>query len=114
MTHVYKILGADAWAAARTDGVFAGSPVDLMDGFIHLSDAAQAPQTARLHFRGQPDLIILQIRADSLGEALRWEPSRGGQLFPHLFAPLRPDQVTRSWAAPLDDEGVPVLGVLAP
>ena len=84
MGRIYKILSRAEWAQAQAAGVFAGSAVDHADGFIHFSTAAQAPETARRHFAGQSDLVVLAIEADDLGAALVWEPSRGGDLFPHL------------------------------
>jgi uncharacterized protein (DUF952 family) len=114
MSHVYKLLDREEWAAAEAAGAFAGSALDLADGFIHLSTAAQAQETARLYFHGRKDLMILQIEAEPLGDALKWEPSRGGSLFPHLYAPLKPDQVAQARAVPLDLAGAPVLGDLEP
>ncbi len=112
MPRVYKILKADAWAAAERAGRFAGAGIDLADGYIHLSTAAQAPETARLHFAGQSDLVLLRIEAERLGAMLRWEPSRGGQLFPHLYAPLDCALVEAATPIPLDPDGTPRLGVL--
>jgi len=114
MTAVYKLLDAGEWAQARAVGVFAGSAVDLADGYIHLSTAKQAPQTARLHFSGHEGLVLLRIEAEALGEALRWEPSRGGDLFPHLYGPLAADLATEVRALALDASGAPILGDLAP
>ena len=85
---IYKIMTADEWAAARAAGVYEGSAHDRRDGFIHFSTAAQAAETAAKHFAGQADLVLLAIDAASLGEALKWEPSRGGALFPHLYGLL--------------------------
>jgi uncharacterized protein (DUF952 family) len=110
---IYKILSRAEWDAARGAGVFAGSAVDLADGFIHFSTAAQAAETARRHFAGQADLVVLEIEADDLGEALKWEPSRGGDLFPHLYGALATDKVRAVTEAPLGDDGVPQLGNLA-
>lgn len=96
---VFKILtGAqrDAYLAARR---FEGAPVDAADGYIHLSTAAQAPETARKHFAGQRDLWLAAYDAGSLGAALRWEPSRGGALFPHLYRALSLEEAL--WIAPL-------------
>jgi uncharacterized protein (DUF952 family) len=90
---VCKILSAAEWAAATAAGRFEGSAVDLADGFIHLSTPEQAPETHRLHFRGQADLVLLELDAGALGEALKWEASRGGQLFPHLYRAFTPDEV---------------------
>ncbi len=110
---IYKILRASEWATAQAAGVFAGSAVDLADGYIHFSTADQAAETARRHFRGQTDLMVLAIDADRLGADLKWEPSRGGDLFPHLYGPLAVDHVTAAWAAPLDADGSPRLSGLA-
>ena len=89
---IYKIVTAEQWRAALAAGVFAGAPVDLADGFIHFSTAAQVQETARRHFAGQPDLLLVAFDAKALGPALRFEPSRGGDLFPHLHAPLDPHE----------------------
>ena len=112
MGRIYKILPRTAWTAAQAAGRFAGAGVDLVDGYIHFSTADQAPETARRHFRGQGDLVVLEIEADDLGPDLRWEPSRGGDLFPHLYGPLDVDRVRRVGEAALDAEGVPDLGPL--
>jgi uncharacterized protein (DUF952 family) len=114
LTKVYKILSGAEWAAAKAAGVFAGSAVDLKDGFIHLSTAAQAGETARLHFSGQAGLVLLTLDAGRLGEALKWEPSRGGQLFPHLYRPLEPSEVEAERDLPLNAEGWPDPGALQP
>jgi uncharacterized protein (DUF952 family) len=112
VAHVYKILKAGAWAAAQRAGRFPGAGIDLADGYIHLSTAAQAGETARLHFAGQPDLVLLRIDAAALGAALKWEPSRGGQLFPHLYAPLDCALVEAVTPVPLGPDGTPQLGEL--
>jgi uncharacterized protein (DUF952 family) len=109
---IYKILPRSEWQAAREAGTFEGSPVDLADGFIHFSTAAQAQETAARHFRGQPDLVVLEVEAGDLGEALRWEPSRGGALFPHLYGPLDARRVRAVTEAPLGPDQVPQLGAL--
>jgi uncharacterized protein (DUF952 family) len=88
MTIVYKITTAAEWREAEASGYFEGSHVDRRDGFIHLSTAAQVEETARRHFAGQADLVLLALDVAALGAPLRYEPSRGGQLFPHLYAPL--------------------------
>lgn len=85
MSRIYKILPQPEWEAARASGRFEGSGIDRQDGYIHFSTAAQAQETARRHFLGQAGLVVLEVEADDLGEALRWEPSRGGALFPHLY-----------------------------
>ncbi|MBX3526729.1 MAG: DUF952 domain-containing protein [Rhodoblastus sp.] len=99
MTVIYKIVSTDAWRAAEAAGVFAGAPVDLADGFIHFSTAAQVAETAAKHFAGQTDLLLVAVDGAVLGDALKWEPSRGGALFPHLYAPLDPRAAL--WASPL-------------
>lgn len=96
---VYKILTGLALAEARRIGRFAGSADDRRDGFIHLSAANQLEATLAAHFAGQSGLFLLAVDADRLGPDLRWEPSRGGELFPHLYAPLPLGTVF--WAAPL-------------
>lgn len=83
---IYKILPAALWREAELVGIFAGSPVDQRDGFIHFSTAEQLADTARKHFSGQHDLLLVTVDGEEL--ALRWEPSRGGQLFPHLYGAL--------------------------
>lgn len=96
---IYKICTAAQWREAEDKGVFEGAPVDLADGYIHFSTADQVAETAAKHFAGQGDLLLVAVRVDALGEALRWEVSRGGALFPHLHAPLDPR--TALWARPL-------------
>src|SRR5690606_25811720 len=88
MTRIYKILRRDEWRAAQAFGTFAGSTVDHRDGYIHFSTAAQAQDTARLHFRGQANLVVLEVDTAPLESALKWEPSRGGSPFPHLYGVL--------------------------
>jgi uncharacterized protein (DUF952 family) len=85
---IYKICSASEWRSAEKAGAFNGSTVDLQDGFIHFSTAAQVAETARRHFHGQTDLVLIGVREKELGPALKWEPSRGGDLFPHLYGPL--------------------------
>jgi uncharacterized protein (DUF952 family) len=105
MPIVYKILPAPLWHEAQRAGVFRGAPVDLADGYIHFSTAGQAAETAAKHFAGQRDLMLLHVDADALGPALKWEPSRGGALFPHLYAPLVLAHVKRADPLPLDGNG---------
>lgn len=85
---VYKITDRSAWDAATAVGYFAGAPIDLADGYIHFSTAAQVRETASKHFAGKADLVLVGVDARALGQDLRWEPSRGGALFPHLYARL--------------------------
>jgi len=100
---VYKILRADEWAALQAEGRLAGSPNDLRDGFVHLSAADQIEETAARHFGGEEGLMLLALDAGRLGDALRWEPSRGGALFPHLYRELRLTDM--AWSVPLPLEG---------
>lgn len=96
---IYKICPSALWLEAEREGVFAGAPVDLADGFIHFSTADQAPETAAKHFSGQGDLLLIAVEEDVLGASLKYEPSRGGHLFPHLYAPL--DLAAVRWVKPL-------------
>ena len=96
---IYKIVPSGLWSMALESGVFAGSPLDVADGFIHFSTAAQVRDTAARHFAGQADLLLVAVPTAGLGEALKWEPSRGGDLFPHLYAPLT--IAVASWVTPL-------------
>jgi uncharacterized protein (DUF952 family) len=114
MGRIYKILGAAEWRVARAAGAFAGSEVDLADGFIHFSDAAQASETAAKWFSARSDLVLLAVEATDLGEALKWEPSRGGALFPHLYAPLALASVVWAKPLPLGPAGVHLFPDLEP
>lgn len=96
---VFKIAPAALWGEAEAAGRFAGAPVDLADGYIHFSTAGQVAETARRHFAGQADLLLVAVSADLLGENLRWESSRGGAIFPHLYGVL-PLAAVR-WVRPL-------------
>lgn len=102
---IFKIVGAHEWHAAEVEGRFIGSPVDIDDGFIHFSTAAQARETAARHFAGRKGLLLVSVDADALGEALKWEPSRGGDLFPHLYDVLPMEAVTGVNELPLGPEG---------
>ena len=99
MDLVFKIVGAAEWRAAEAAGVFVGSEVDRADGYIHFSSAAQAPGTAEKWFKGREDLTLVAVEPGALGAALKWEPSRGGELFPHLYGPLPMSAVV--WSRPL-------------
>ena len=113
MSRIYKILPASEWRAAQAQGVFKGSGIDLADGYIHFSTGGQAQETARRYFAGLTDLMLLTLEADDLGPSLKWEPSRGGDLFPHLYGDLGLDKVLDARAIALDAAGIPVLGALA-
>jgi uncharacterized protein (DUF952 family) len=109
---VYKILTREAWVAAVRTGRFDGAAIDLRDGYIHLSTAAQATETARLHFAGQAGLVLVKLDAAKLGPALKWEPSRGGQLLPHLYGSLDCGLALAVTPIELDAGGTPKLGDL--
>jgi uncharacterized protein (DUF952 family) len=104
MTTIFKIIDAAAHQGAVLSGQFTGAEIDLKDGYIHFSTAAQVAETASRHFAGRHNLILWAIEADRLGNALKWEVSRGGQLFPHLYAPLMMTQVI--WSKPLAWDGI--------
>ncbi len=88
MSTIYKICSASAWREAERQGAYRGSADDWRDGFIHFSTASQVAGTVAKHFAGQAGLFLIAVDADALGEALKWEPSRGGELFPHLYGEL--------------------------
>ena len=111
MSLIYKILPQGEWDEALAAGRFTGSAIDLKDGYIHLSTGAQAQDTARLHFRGQAGLYLVALDSDALGAALKWEPSRGGSLFPHLYGPLDVALALETRPLSLDAEGVPQLNL---
>ncbi len=102
MTIIYKICEHAAWREAERERAYDGSDVDRRDGFIHFSTAPQLAGTAAKHFAGQVDLMLIAVDGDALGTALKWEASRGGDLFPHLYGPLCLDAV--HWARRLPDE----------
>jgi uncharacterized protein (DUF952 family) len=102
VTTIYKICERAEWHAAERAGIYRGSDVDVRDGFMHFSTAAQVPETAAKHFARQSDLVLVAVDGEVLGAALKWEPSRGGELFPHLYAAL-PLEAVR-FAQPLPDE----------
>ncbi len=99
MTTIYKICPAPLWGEAERTGTFRGAAIDLSDGYIHFSTIDQVRETAAKHFAGQHDLMLIAIDADRLGPALKWEPARGGALFPHLYGALPLDAVL--WTSPL-------------
>jgi len=112
MKVIYKICPEAMWRAAERAGEFVGAPLDLQDGFIHFSTAEQLPESAQKHRRGQSGLVLLTVDAHALGAALRWEPSRGGSCFPHLYGTLPVSAVRSVCEAPLDSHGLPVLPTL--
>jgi uncharacterized protein (DUF952 family) len=105
MPLIYKICPRALWREAKAAGRFAGAPVDHQDGFIHFSTAAQVAETASRHFSGQDDLVLVAVDAGALGDDLRYEPSRGGDLFPHLYGVLPLTAVRAVHALPLSADG---------
>lgn len=98
---IYKVLRQDEWAALRRDGATRGAPVDVADGFVHFSTGAQLAETLRRHFAAETGLRLLAVDAGAAAPDLRWEPSRGGALFPHLYRPLAMTDVV--WSRPIAD-----------
>lgn len=112
MSLIYKIACAGEWRTAQAGGAFLGAPIDVADGFIHFSAADQVAETAARHFAGQSDLVLIAVDLTTLGPELRWEPSRGGALFPHLYGPLRLDAVCVTAPLPLGRDGRHVFPVI--
>ena len=109
----YKVLTGEQMAALERDGTFAGAPVDVQDGYVHLSTAAQLTETVDRHFAGQDDLHVAAVDLEALGEKIRWEESRGGQLFPHLYGALTLDTLVAYSPLEREDDGtvrLPVTG----
>lgn len=106
---IYKICAMADWQAAKRTGHFSGSRDDLRDGYIHFSTVEQLPGTLARHFSGMAGLTLLAVDAGHLGEGLKWEPARGGQLFPHLYGTLACAAVIREWPLGLDAAGHHVL-----
>lgn len=102
---IYKIFRRPEWDAFRAAGETLGAPVDLTDGFIHFSTSTQVAETAAKHFSTESDLVLVAVDPDHLGPGLKWEPSRGGQLFPHLYRALRLDEVLWDKSLPLGASG---------
>jgi len=96
---IYKIFRAPEWAQLRQDRTTTGAPIDVADGYIHFSTAAQAAETTAKHFAGQTDLFLIAVEAETLGDDLKWEVSRGGADFPHLYRDMQIEDV--HWAQPL-------------
>ena len=105
MTLVYKICERALWREAEREGVFRGASIDLTDGYIHFSTAEQVGETAAKHFAGRSGLVLIAVDAAALAPALKWEPSRGGALFPHLYGELALDAVAWVKPLPLDAQG---------
>ncbi len=96
---IYKLLTAEQWAELQDKGATTGAPIDVTDGYVHFSTAEQCPETAAKYFAEQDGLMLLAYDSDALGDAIKWEPSRGGALFPHLYALLKLEDML--WAKPL-------------
>ena len=105
MSIIYKICDAAIWDTAETKGAFAGAGIDLEDGFIHFSTASQVAETARRHFRNRPGLVLVAVETEALD--IVWEPSRGGELFPHLYSDLPIASAISVVALVCDEDGVP-------
>lgn len=105
MTEIYKIATAEQWRLAEATGVFEGAPIDLVDGYIHFSTAEQVASTLEKYFAGQQGLLLVAVTAERFGAELRWEPARGGQLFPHLYAPLPVAAANRVSEIPIGPDG---------
>lgn len=106
---IYHMCTHAEWQAAQESGVYEGSSQDRADGFIHFSDAGQVRDSAAKHRAGQPDLVLLTVDVDALGNDLKWEPSRGGALFPHLYGTLPVSAVRQADDLPLGDDGFHVF-----
>jgi uncharacterized protein (DUF952 family) len=106
---IYKICPQALWREAERIGSFDGAPIDLADGYIHFSRADQVRETAAKHFSGQADLLLVAVDAGKLGETLKWEVSRGGALFPHLYGPLELSAALWAKPLPLGADGVHVF-----
>lgn len=106
---IYKIATREVVEKARAEGAMAGMPVDLADGYVHFSTAEQLRETLAKHFRGQDGLVLLGVAAEALGDRLVWEPSRGGALFPHLYAPMPMSAVVFTAEIAVADDGACIL-----
>jgi uncharacterized protein (DUF952 family) len=112
MSLIFKIVAAPEWRKAEAAGVFRGAAIDVTDGYIHFSTAGQAAETAAKWFAGRTDLVLVAVETAPLGAALRWEPSRGGALFPHLYGDLPLSAVRWSRPLPLGADGAHDFGSL--
>lgn len=109
--YIYRALSKAEWAAAEAAGVYHGHEHDLRDGFLHFSTGAQLGETLARHYAGREGLVLLEVDPGALGGLLKWEPSRGGDLFPHLYAGLTPAMVRRVIPAPLGKDGLHVVAL---
>jgi uncharacterized protein (DUF952 family) len=106
---IYKIFRPAEWAEVCRTGTFVGSPDDMRDGFIHLSCGRQLAGTAARHFRGEPHLVLAAVETAALGDRVRWEPSRSGEIFPHLYGPLDLAAVHSTVELALGPDGIPLI-----
>ena len=106
---IYKIAPRDLWAQAEQAGSFTGAPVDIADGYIHFSTATQVRETAAKHFADQQDLLLISVNTSALGATLKFEVSRGGALFPHLYGELPLAAVLKAEPLPLGDDGLHIF-----
>jgi uncharacterized protein (DUF952 family) len=111
---IYKIEEHAVWVAAQAADIYHGSPLDLTDGFIHLSTADQVRETAAKWFTGRTGLVLAHIKVDALGDKLKWEVSRGGALFPHLYGPLHLSALHDVEDLPVDENGMHMFGPTIP
>ena len=109
---IYHMCPAETWAAAKLASTYAGTEDDRRDGFIHFSTAEQVVESARRHRAGQAGLLLIAVESTRLGDRLRWEPSRSGQLFPHLYGVLEPGEVASVRPLPLGADGLHVFPTL--
>ncbi|WP_299638176.1 DUF952 domain-containing protein [Devosia sp.] len=107
--YIYKVASREIYDASLAAGNFTGQPIDLKDGFIHFSSASQLGETIRLYFAGLAGQVLFQVPAAPLGEALKWEASRGGDLFPHLFGPLPMSTVSNMTPLDVPADGIATL-----
>ena len=114
MSLIFHVCPREAWSAAETAGRYHGSADDYRDGFIHFSTGEQLEASVAKHRAGQEGLLILGVEADALGQSLKWEPSRGGQLFPHLYGPLPAEAVAFVRDLPLGSDGRHLFPSLEP
>ncbi len=111
---IYKIVPRDLWQKAEADGIFSGAAIDLKDGYIHFSTGAQVRETARLHFAGIDGLLLVAVSTSALGDRLKFESSRGGDLFPHLYSDLPVSLVAWQKPLPLGPDGLHIFPELIP
>lgn len=102
---IYKVVSETEWQLAEQDGVFKGAAIDLADGYIHFSTKEQVLETVEKHFKGKDELMLIRFASEQFGELLRWEPSRGGALFPHLYAELPCHAAEQRWKLAMNEDG---------